>query len=206
LWELNYAIKGLAYATGGFVSGKLIGDFGFQYEPGEYVFFKDGSGIGTGVNSIITGFDPVLFRLEQSQVTGFITGTRMTGVNIDGCVFQIGEGLPLIAIPEFIYDASGNATEPISIGLILPTDTGEFLRENIDYFLKRLNISDSKLLFFGGTMFWIRYSILKDTFKDNRITLHDFGIGHAPDGTRAHAMERVFANIVRDKKYELYAI
>jgi lipopolysaccharide biosynthesis protein len=55
-------------------------------------------------------------------------------------------------------------------------------------------------------MFWIRYSILKDTFKDNRITLHDFGIGHAPDGTRAHAMERVFANIVRDKKYELYAI
>jgi len=77
---------------------------------------------------------------------------------------------------------------------------------NIDYFLKRLNISDSKLLFFGGTMFWIRYSILKDTFKDNRITLHDFGIGHAPDGTRAHAMERVFANIVRDKKYELYAI
>jgi hypothetical protein len=135
LWELNYAIKGLAYATGGLVSGKLIGDFGFQYEPGEYVFFKDGSGIGTGVNSVITGFDPVSFRFEQSQVTGFITGTRITGVNIDGCVFQIGEGLPLIAIPEFIYDASGNAVEPISIGLILPTDTGEFSRENIDYFL-----------------------------------------------------------------------
>lgn len=79
-------------------------------------------------------------------------------------------------------------------------------QNNIDYFRNRLNISDSKLKFFGGTMFWIRYSILEETFKNNKLTINDFGIGHAPDGTKAHAMERVFANIVRDKKYELAPI
>lgn len=78
--------------------------------------------------------------------------------------------------------------------------------ENINYFRKRLSISDSELKFFAGTMFWIRYSILEQTFKNNRLTALDFGKGHAPDGTKAHAMERVFANIVRDKKYELACI
>lgn len=78
--------------------------------------------------------------------------------------------------------------------------------DNINYFRQRLKISDSELKFFGGTMFWIKYPILEDTFKNNRLTINDFGAGHAPDGTKAHAMERVFANIVRDKKYELASI
>lgn len=78
--------------------------------------------------------------------------------------------------------------------------------DNINYFLKRLEVSDSELKFFGGTMFWIRYSVLKDTFTKFPVTINDFGKGHAPDGTKAHAMERVFANIVRDKKYQLFAI
>jgi lipopolysaccharide biosynthesis protein len=78
--------------------------------------------------------------------------------------------------------------------------------ENINYFRNKLKISDSELNFFAGTMFWIKYSILQETFFNNKLTVNDFGEGHAPDGTRAHAMERVFANIVRDKKYKLLAI
>lgn len=78
--------------------------------------------------------------------------------------------------------------------------------ENINYFRNRLHIKDSELKFFRGTMFWIKYSILKETFLNNKISCIDFGKGHAPDGTKAHAMERVFANLVRDKKYSLATI
>lgn len=79
-------------------------------------------------------------------------------------------------------------------------------KENMDHFIKLLNLKDSKLLFFAGTMFWIKYSILEDTFKNNRITIDDFDEGHRKDGTKAHAMERVFANIVRNSNHKLLGI
>lgn len=78
--------------------------------------------------------------------------------------------------------------------------------EGMTYFINKFNINDSQLLFFAGSMFWARYSIFEETFKHNQLTINEFGHGHVPDGTRAHAMERVFANIVRGKKYRLSGI
>ena len=78
--------------------------------------------------------------------------------------------------------------------------------DGMEHFRKKLKIADSSLNFFAGTMFWIRYSILEKTFKNNRVTQNEFGFGHAKDATRAHAMERVFANIVRENNYKLRGI
>ena len=79
-------------------------------------------------------------------------------------------------------------------------------KENMEYFINRLKLKDSQLLFFAGTMFWIKYSILENTFKNNKITIDDFEEGHSKDGTKAHAMERIFANIVRHSNYKLLGI
>jgi lipopolysaccharide biosynthesis glycosyltransferase len=78
--------------------------------------------------------------------------------------------------------------------------------ENIDYFRNRYDVTDNILYFFAGSMFWVKYSILKSTFNNDRINQYDFDEGHATDGTKAHAMERFLANIVRDSKNNLLGI
>lgn len=79
-------------------------------------------------------------------------------------------------------------------------------QENIDEFRARYDISDNTLKFFAGSMFWIKYDILKSTFDADRITQYDFGKGHALDGTKAHAMERFMANLVRENNLNVIGI
>lgn len=79
-------------------------------------------------------------------------------------------------------------------------------QEHIDFFRKKYKITDDELKFVGGSMFWMRYDLLKDVFFDERLTVSDFDPGHKPDGTKAHGMERFIANLVRDKKHKLIGI
>lgn len=86
-------------------------------------------------------------------------------------------------------------------------------KEKIDILREMFNVKDDKLSFFYGTMFYVRFDILKETFKNIKLDYDFFEEGYKidnhslswnfSDGTFAHAFERFFANIVRDKKYEL---
>lgn len=78
--------------------------------------------------------------------------------------------------------------------------------EKIDILRRRFNVNDFTLKFFAGSMFWMRFDLLEQVFKENRITSNDFELGHLPDGTMAHAMERFIANIVRDANKKILGI
>lgn len=75
-----------------------------------------------------------------------------------------------------------------------------------NYFRKRFNIKDKELKFIAGTMFWCKFEPLRDLFSKYELTIDEFEEGHAPDRLKAHAMERIFPCIFRDKKLDIYGI
>jgi len=77
---------------------------------------------------------------------------------------------------------------------------------NIEKLAEKLHIKDRSLDFFGGTMFWVRWSIFEEKFKKHTLSVHDFEPGYKHDELLSHAMERLFASIVRDAKFELYEL
>lgn len=68
----------------------------------------------------------------------------------------------------------------------------------------RMGLSDRKQKFFRGTMFWARAKEIIAPIVSAGLTIDDFEDGHAPDGTLAHAMERVFACMIRSRELELF--
>jgi hypothetical protein len=82
----------------------------------------------------------------------------------------------------------------------------EVNRENMTILLKKLKVKDSKLDFFGGTMFWIRWEILEKYFKSSKLSSEFFNDPYSNDGRMAHAMERVFACLVRDSGNNLLGV
>lgn len=78
--------------------------------------------------------------------------------------------------------------------------------KNIELLADKLNITDRNLDFFGGTMFWAKWSIFEEKFKKRTLTIDDFEPGYKKDELLSHAMERLFASIVRDAKHTLYEL
>lgn len=76
-------------------------------------------------------------------------------------------------------------------------------REEFNYFRTKLGISDNRLDFIFGTMFVVRATLLEARLNDSSICKEAFQIGHAQDGTTAHAFERLFANIVRNENQKV---
>ena len=74
----------------------------------------------------------------------------------------------------------------------------------MDYFFSQLDLKERSLQFFRGSMFWVRAEIIFNAFRNCRIYQSEFEPGFLSDGSKAHAMERVFANIVRDQGKVLY--
>ncbi|WP_210465442.1 rhamnan synthesis F family protein [Rufibacter roseolus] len=75
---------------------------------------------------------------------------------------------------------------------------------NIALLSNRLKIRDTTLDFFGGTMFWAKWSAFEDKFKENTLTIHDFEPGYKKDELLSHAMERLLASIIRDAGFHLH--
>jgi len=82
----------------------------------------------------------------------------------------------------------------------------EVNRENMTYLLKKLKIKDKELNFFSGTMFWMRWEIIEKYLSKQQLTIKDFFEAHAADGRMSHAMERVFACMVRDAGFKLKGV
>lgn len=78
--------------------------------------------------------------------------------------------------------------------------------KNIAALSKRLEIRDKNLDFFGGTMFWVRWSIFEEKFRKKTLSIDEFEPGYKKDELLSHAVERLLASIVRDANYELYEI
>jgi hypothetical protein len=105
-----------------------------------------------------------------------------------------------------------------SIGMIGPYETrmsisvndvktGKNANErNIELLSGRLEIKDTQLDFFGGTMFWARWSAYEEKFKKTTLTIHDFEPGYKKDELLSHAMERLLASIIRDAGFKLFEL
>jgi len=62
------------------------------------------------------------------------------------------------------------------------------------------------LNFFRGTMFWARAADLFDPIMRADLRISEFEAGHQPDNSRAHAMERLFACMVRSNDRDLLSL
>lgn len=115
----------------------------------------------------------------------------------------------LCGSPEVVDEIVATFSAHPAIGMIGPRDmlmslssndqkAGRNLNaENMTALADRMGLSDRTLSFFRGSMFWARAEDVFLPILRGGLTIQDFGAGHAPDGTRAHAMERLFACMVR---------
>jgi len=100
----KFAVTGTAFATGGWVSGKLQGDPLQFFEPGFWLFYKDWE--GTLFGKVIldwtgSGFDPLNVKWEESEVTGYWKGIIYTTGELDPCEINFPEFKPA-AIPDYV--------------------------------------------------------------------------------------------------------
>jgi hypothetical protein len=70
---------------------------------------------------------------------------------------------------------------------------------NMERLADKLQLSDRTQTFFVGTMFWARADDIIDPIVASGLSIGDFEEGHQPDNSRAHAMERLFACMVRSR-------
>ena len=68
---------------------------------------------------------------------------------------------------------------------------------NMAVLADRMGLTDRDQRFFRGTMFWARAEDLFEPLRSGGLTIEDFEPGHQPDNSFAHAMERLFACMVR---------
>jgi lipopolysaccharide biosynthesis protein len=70
---------------------------------------------------------------------------------------------------------------------------------------RRMNVEE-KLLFFAGTMFWIRGSLLKE-LKDSGYSIQDFKPdSNAIEGELEHCLERIFGTLAESRKMKIISI
>lgn len=99
-----------------------------------------------------------------------------------------------------------------SIGMIGPPYSRLLLTEeedntNINNFknlLTQFNIKDHTIDFIAGTMFICRFNLLTKYFLSININMFEYG--HKNDGTKAHAFERLFGNIVREQGQTIHML
>lgn len=68
---------------------------------------------------------------------------------------------------------------------------------NMTFLADRMRLSDRTQRFIRGTMFWARADDIFRPILTGDITIDDFEPGYQPDGSRSHAMERLFACMTR---------
>jgi hypothetical protein len=88
-------LTGAAPATGKRISGKILGDFSKNYEPGLWTFSRWGRYVGSLDSSgsaapeIITGFNPVTFEGKELEVSGILEGLAQGTFVALGCDFDV---------------------------------------------------------------------------------------------------------------------
>lgn len=135
---------GAAFATGGEISGKILGDFAKYYEPGFWTFSRYSEGSGSGIFPPISGFDPAAVEFNipkdpiESLVFGYLQGVIGTGISMDNCDFELPDML-LTGIPDVYYRSGGQPTVPYEVIRVMPnnfmseyllTDTLDFQKES----------------------------------------------------------------------------
>ena len=123
-----FKITGGAFATGKRVSGKLIGDYLLDFEPGKWVVSKPYSGPITGESFLsLSHFDPVKGLATPGISTGYLDEIVSTGLTITFCKPNIPQQIKIEKIPNevfskecfqddssFNYQYSGYLLQPLS--------------------------------------------------------------------------------------------
>jgi hypothetical protein len=148
-------LTGAAPATGGRISGRVIGDFSRNYEPGLWTFSRWGRYIGRigqvgpdggteGQPEQITGFEPVGLKKKFINVSGFLEGMATGEFLALGCDFDVPtlsiSGRPVGGIyidkegdPVVIYNSISPQVEKTLSGEHWVVDNSEFLINSGDF-------------------------------------------------------------------------
>jgi hypothetical protein len=100
-----FDIIGGAYATGGRISGKILGDFAQYFEPGLWTFSKPWGGAITGESFLTwtgTGFNPITAEYLTEITTGLFVGTISSSGFLNFCNPEIPQNLTVSGIPNFV--------------------------------------------------------------------------------------------------------
>lgn len=168
-----YLISGLTWATGGIITGQLLGEFGYNFEPGIYTFNKGWSGAASGFSAILDSFNPVENIFSVTGTSGYIGGIFYTGMSVDGCNFEEPYFIPT-GIPSQIYTLTGGPVVPLDIFVMAPLNTGDYTGDNSNNLYSRTNISRR-----GGTLSGTGHfnQVFQEPFYESGIwteTLHGY--------------------------------
>lgn len=76
--------------------------------------------------------------------------------------------------------------------------------ENMEIVADRMRLADRSQMFFRGSMFWTVAEPMLAAFKTAGLQISDFDLGYQEDNSKAHAIERLFACVIRDSGRTLF--
>lgn len=127
-------VRGVAYATGGHITGVLQGDFARYYEPGYWSFHRYKVGSGSGVfATTLTGFDPIIIKNRQTHILGLISGNLSQDILIQNCTFELPEFLLTGTPDQDYYDYWGQTVPLVSTEFLHPDNSFESFINNSDF-------------------------------------------------------------------------
>jgi len=146
---------------------------------------------------------------NKSEITsGIEAGTQLSTRLLNGILGSPTKVSQIISIFDN-YNSIGMIAPKQFLMELPPRDrmTGCNLNtQYVDYFFSKLNIKERSLQFFESSMFWVKAEIILNAFRNCRIYQSEFEPGFLSDGSKAHAIGHIFANIVRDQGKILYEL
>lgn len=194
----------------------LIKNIKLRYPSSHIKMIKNvGSDVGGFIELINDAFElkqsyKYLLKIhtKKGELSSTKTGSQMMKDNIFKSLFDSSEN-----ITKNIMLLNTNDIGMVGSEKLLRSKSGNDLkqgtevnRKNMTILLKRLGIKNKDLSFFSGTMFWMRWDILEKYLGNKQLSIHNFNEPHASDGNMSHAMERVFACMVRDAGFKLKGV
>jgi hypothetical protein len=174
-----FKITGGAFATGKTVSGKLIGDYLLDFEPGKWVVSKPFSGPISGKSFLsLSDFDPVKGLTAPGVSTGYFDGIVSTGLTIAFCKPNIPEQIKIEKIPNEVFSKE------------CFQDDSSFNYQYTGYLLQPLSGSGER--FFENSTFQIRsgnYQLYEGHPTGGRTRISRLGVTPSGDGFFYHLFD-----------------
>lgn len=187
-----FKITGAAFATGQRVSGKLVGDYLLDFEPGKWIISKPYSGSITGESFLsLSDFDPVKGVPIPGISTGYFNEIAFTGLNVSFCEPKIPEQIDIKKIPEEVFSKE------------CFQDDRSFNYQYTGYLLQPLSGSEER--FFENSTFQIRsgnYKLYAGHPAGGRTRISRLGLTPSGNGFFYHLFDKPDAKLENFKSID----
>jgi len=170
--------------------------------PKSHIFMVENRGADiwpflTVIRQLASQKAPYEFFLKLQTKRSSASNPLFTAYLRKGCYTNLCQNINFILTRLITLKEIGMVGAP-NTRVILPRDEDTKVLNNLDQMRAALGIQDTRIDFIFGTMFVVRSNLLNRVIKSDAIHRNIFETEHRPEGTMAHAFERLFANIVRD--------